>query len=516
MISLASAQVTTKQSNLNIRSGPGTEYPVVGKLSKGANIEIDDRVSSENGWTWVGYNGNWVCQKDPRYSYPFINISASNDAKETKQEPVSEPAPDYSGLVDSLLNQLAPNGSIEYEDVEGIDGSAVQYGSERYATDELDINKIFKANKNTGKMSKDELMKLDRRSPEYVQNKYGFPKIKRFNEDRGMYEYNYYMDYSRDNLTSDLKGLEKTLNLHIEDRDQLFRQYTEYYNRFKLANPNDFLAKSFAHIFFVRPDCNILERGGSEEFNLVSQLESNANFYYLYKNSPEVLRQLCQDSGYDHDFMMLLSNKAGSFQLSDESLEFDTYGKALTGHKVSYGKHNVNSKTAGDFSITYTDDRNFHIYQLHKAWTDYISMVYQGIINPRTYMMENRILDYATCVYYVLCAEDGETIIFWSKYYGVFPVSIPSSQNSWAKGNVISSPDLDIRYQYSWKEDYNPLSLIELNLNSGKDGFSYHVPVFDTKEGICATTWVGAPFVETFNNGTLAPYTFKLRFKKGE
>lgn len=514
---MASAQVTTKQNNLNIRSGPSTSYPVVGKLGKGSKIDIDDRVVSENGWTWVGYNGNWICQKDPRYSYSFVNIlpAPKEEVQETKQEPVPEPSPDYSGLVSGLLNQLQGNGNSEYESVEGIDGSAVQYGSDRYSTRELKLNKEYAANKNKGKMSEDELRNLDRKSPEYVQNKLGYPEIKGFNKDRGMYEYNYYMDYSKDNLTSDLKRLEKTLNLHIDDRDQLFRYYTNYYNRFKLANPNDFLSKSFAHVFFVRPDCNILDRAGDEEFTLSPQLQSNANFYYLYKNSPEVLRQLCQDSGYNHDFMMLLSNKAGSFQLSDESLDSDTYGKALTGHRVAYGKHNINSKTAGDFSITYTDDRNFHIYQLHKAWTDYISMVYQGLINPRTYMMENRILDYATCVYYILCAEDGETIIFWSKYYGVFPVSIPSSQNSWAKGNVMSSPDFDIRYQYSWKEDYNPLSLIELNLNSGKKNFT-RVPIFNKEEGICATTWVGAPFVETFNNSVLAPYTFKLRFRKGE
>ena len=32
----------------------------------------------------------------------------------------------------------------------------------------------------------------------------------------------------------------------------------EKYNRFKLAMPDDILTKGFAHVFFTRPDCNIL------------------------------------------------------------------------------------------------------------------------------------------------------------------------------------------------------------------------------------------------------------------
>lgn len=512
---MPTAQVTTRQNNLNIRSGPSIQHKVVGKLAKGITVEIGNDSTSANGWTWVTYNGNWVCQKDPRYSYPFLIMQPAPPAEvqPTVPEPVPPSPPDYSALVNSLLSQFGTDG-IDYDDGTGIDGSAVQYGADKYGADELEVNREYWANKNKGKMSSDALRRLDRKSPEFVQNDLGYPPVKGFNPQKGMYEYNYYMDYSAENLTSDIAALRKTLHLDIEDPDTLSRYYSEYYNRYKLANPNGHLTKGYAHIFFTRPDCNILERKGSSSFDLVPQLQNNPNFYYTYKNAPHVLRQLCQDSGYDHDFMMLLSNQAGSFSLSDEALDTDTYGKAYTGHKIAYGKHNVNSKTAGDFSITYTDNRSYHIYQVHKAWTDYISAVYQGKINPTKETMENRRLDYASAVYYVLCAEDGETILFWSKYYGVFPVSIPSSQNSWSKGNVISSPELDIKYAYSWKEDFNPLSLIELNLNGDRSNFSY-VPIYNPSTLSTTTTWVGAPFVETFNNNALAPYTFKLRFRKG-
>ncbi|MGF1521849.1 MAG: peptidoglycan-binding protein [Leptolyngbyaceae cyanobacterium] len=44
-------------SNVNIRSGPGTEYPVVNTLSRGTAIDISGQY--QNGWAQLN-NGNWV------------------------------------------------------------------------------------------------------------------------------------------------------------------------------------------------------------------------------------------------------------------------------------------------------------------------------------------------------------------------------------------------------------------------------------------------------------------------
>lgn len=515
---MSTATVTTRQTNLNIRSGPSIQTSIIGKLSKGQTIEIGDQVFSEGGWTWVDYNGGWVCQKDPRYSYPFLNIVATPSEVITAPAEPDPPAPEipnYDAIAASLLDQFqnADRDTIQADATIPLNGSGVMYGSDRYDADELTINKEWQANKYKGQMDRDTIVRLDRMSPEYMQNATGYPPIAGFNTQKGYYEYLYRMDYDRDNLSSDLQGLRATFNLDIEGRDELFRQYTEYYNRFKVQNPNDALHKTFAHVFFVRPDCNVLVRKGSG-WALPESIENNPNFYYAYHKSPELLRQLINDAGYDHDFMMYLSNKAKSFQTSDEYINFDTYGKGFTGHKIAYGKSNVESKTAGDFSISYTDDRDLHIFHIHKLWADYISNVFQGIFNPKTEYIRDRILDYVADVYYIVTAEDGETIIFWSKYYGVFPVTIPSAQYSWSAGNVLSNPDFDVKYQYSFKEDFNPLSLVEFNINSGSTSYEY-VPVISKNKYTTNTTWVGAPFIETFNNDTLAPYTMKLRFRKG-
>lgn len=360
---------------------------------------------------------------------------------------------------------------------------------------------------------------LDRRSPNILQNNYGFPPVAAVNG-HGMFSYDMNMDYSSirfvdgSDFESQLTELRKSLNMGEENRQLLYKTYTENYNRFKTPNLNDQLSKGFAHIFFTRPHCNILNVT-STSMSLPNEIKANPNFYYAFMHSPELLRQLTIDSGYDHDFLMYLSNKAESFPLSDEYISTDNYGRAYTGHKISYGKHNIESKTAGDFDIDYTDDRDLHIMNIHKLWVDYISSVYTGAFSPKYEYIMDRILDYTCSVYFILTAEDNETIIFWSKYWGVYPTKIPSSAYSWSKGNVITRPEVNIKYNFSFKEDFNPLSLVEFNMNARLEaGKVYkYLPIYDKLAGGVGKTWVGKPFIETINNSNSdLPYTFKLRF----
>jgi uncharacterized protein YgiM (DUF1202 family) len=44
------ATVTTKESNLNIRKGPGTDQPIVGKAGKGSSVTV---ISQTNNQWWL-------------------------------------------------------------------------------------------------------------------------------------------------------------------------------------------------------------------------------------------------------------------------------------------------------------------------------------------------------------------------------------------------------------------------------------------------------------------------------
>lgn len=350
-----------------------------------------------------------------------------------------------------------------------------------------------------------------------VQNKASFPAYKGI-RDNGLRDYNYFMNYDKDKINDDLDELQKHLNYYSLDYTEMYRKIVSQYNRFKIANPADILSRGFAHVFFTRPDCNIFKDNKGQE--PVSKVEADPNFKYALCNKRELLYQLAQVSNSatgNKIWGWLLSNKALSFSLSDESIGYDKYGTSYRKNAIAFGRTNEESKAAGEFSIDFQDTRELDIFHIHKLWTDYISNVYVGKWYPKNNYLWEKIIDYACSVYYIITAEDGETILFWSKYYGCFPVNVPSSSYSWSAGEPITSQKLSLSYQYSYKEDFNPLSLVELNINTGVTSSNgKYVPTFNPNLGTVGNTWVGAPFIETIKDSGTDQYTLKLRFMKGE
>ena len=355
--------------------------------------------------------------------------------------------------------------------------------------------------------------------PKIVQNSKKFPST---GNKKSPYKYNYYMDYQTDevfngdleksmsaDLKKDMETLYKNINFNVRTPDELYDNMFTRYNRFKLAQADDYLSRGFAHVFFTKPDCNIYGESGR---TLNDKTKADPNFQYAYNHRKRLLDCLSQNDS-KNDFSMFLSNKAQEFSLTDESLVTDVSGQTFKKNQIAFGKSNTESKANGEVFIQYTDNRELDIFHLHKLWTDYISNVYLGYWYPKKEYLWNKVLDYACSCYYILTAEDGETILFWSKYYGIFPVNVPSSSYSWSKGNVLSSPEVSIIYQYSLKEDFNPMALIEFNLNSRVSDTTKYLRTYNPKIGGSGYTWAGAPFIEVVRGKDSSDYYFKLKFK---
>ena len=302
-------------------------------------------------------------------------------------------------------------------------------------------------------------------------------------------------------------------NIFTDSDTTAIRRDGRNYNRFKIPDVNKALRHSFGHVFIMRPDLNILKaQGSSADFELNSNTANDPRFSYVAKNNPTVIRNLSRYGYSGHYFSMLLSNAATTSSIQDEALKTDTYGDTWTGHKIPYGKHNSESMSSGQFDIRYEDDNLLSIYQLHKLWVEYISRVYRGTFVATDKNIREKILDYATSVYYFLCADDFETIIFWAKYTGVFPNNVPSSTvGSWSLDSPLKMPAYEITYSYAFKEEYNPFLFTEFNNMSPGLSQSY-VNNYDTNLLGVGKTTVGPPYVEILSvDGRYVP---KLRFRK--
>lgn len=362
--------------------------------------------------------------------------------------------------------------------------------------------------------------KIKIRHPETVQNAEGFPEATHANNRSAAPQYRY--DYQLAPLTNaDMKTIWESEDRDVRTLRNNFNYNVKYYNRFKKALPDDILTKGFMHIFFTRPDLNIIKSNGTE---LTAAVAKDSFFKYKWMQKKDLVKQLVRDSGDTSYFSMLLSNKASNFSLIDENIKYADYGKNYQNYSIMLGKGIFDSLVAGTFDVKYTDTRDLDVLALHKMWIQYISNVYHGQWDPKTEYIWKKIIDYAVSVNIIVTAEDGETILYWSKYYGVFPINVPYSALSWDSGSVISKPDFSITYAYSWREEWNPAELTEINMNTFKNEVvkqAQYIPIFNNNYGRAGTTWVDAPFVEmikdidgegkNYGSGVM----FKLRFRPG-
>ena len=338
----------------------------------------------------------------------------------------------------------------------------------------------------------------------------------------------YLNDYSETTLYKNLLALRENHNIGTDSKlvNDIANNQIEKFNRYKIKYASLQLPKTFTYIFFTRPDLNFfpsteadredIEKEKLSDKNVMPQVYNNTTFLYFYKNHYTLMKSLTDSFSEQHDFNPFLSNMATSFDFSDEYIKSGEHGETLTGFKTKFGKNKIESITANNFSISYTDNNNLEIYKIHKMWVDYISKVYRGEFTAKRKYIQGRIFDYACSVYVIICGPDGESILFWTKYTGVFPTNIPSSAFNYSNGESMKVPNFSITYEYSWKEDFNPTTLGEFNYNSGAktviNGDIDYAAIYEPKLGHTGKTFVNAPFIESVsdNNGG---YDFKLRFR---
>ena len=505
-VTMINATVTTKKGSLTVRKSPSTSSKKVKSYRKGDTIYITTtKTVKSNKWGKVvtkdGKTIGWVMIKKASVNYYYVDLkgvaSKSNNATKPKNND-TKVNPGVNTLND---NNTKPAKNKAQEITYMIEsGGYVNYVNTRYYPTE-----VTREVKTLGEYLPSPISR--NAEARALQNSMGFPPVVSTKNARNPVM-DYTINYSE--ISDGLKLLRKSINISNDSIATTFKRYTKKYNRFKIPTPNDTLTKTFSHVFFTRPDCNILRKVSSGSWKLTDTVKDNPVFSVGMAMNEHLLYQLTSTGPYYNDFMMYASNKAGSFEEKDTSIDMDTYGKTFRGHSIAYGKHNVKSKASSEFSVTYNDDRNLHITHLHNYWTEYISGVYTGRFTPDLNKILQKELDYACSAYYIVTAENGEDIIYWAKYYGVFPTNVPTSMLSWSAGQVITNPEVNITYAYSIREPMNPETLYEFNLNSHPGSYKF-AKTYEPSLLSTGRTWVGGPFIEFTKDSNGRPL-YKLRF----
>jgi hypothetical protein len=413
-------------TRLRVRTGPGLSYRIVDyKYNGNTGIVVDSKTSG--GLTWYKWEGTnyWSCAIENGSKY--LNKIYDLEPKPTPS-PAPEPTPPSKDPIDVTRpqTQVDPGSGRNVENTTKFSPNQDDWyipmtfstGSYNPVDDDIIAKNIaaLKHNMDISYSTKDDV-------------------------------YDGYLSDSSKGYFSDLQ-----------------KKLYNSFNRNKTAFPDKELTKTFAYVFFTRPDLNILEReSGTTNFKLASQMDLDKKYSYLWNNNPWCLKSLVSAGNPYHKFMVLLSNEAQSFEVGDVVLKTTEHGETYNGNKIIYGKSDQESNAAGEMSIRYVDSVNLDIFKLHVAWVDYINKVSRGIIEPKREYMTGKILDYAASCYYILCGPDGSTILYWQKLTGVFPINTGENTFSWDSGTLLAKPQIDIKYMYSFKSSMDPRTLIEFD-----------------------------------------------------
>lgn len=294
------------------------------------------------------------------------------------------------------------------------------------------------------------------------------------------------------------------------------------------------------YIFICRPDLNLVEPGtsasskGKKQLNKKNGISEDPFFRYLADFYPDIISSLTAEfainsssqrssqlssanagSGfgnalYDkfeggrvmpvHTFIPFLTSRVESLQLPDYSIKTDELRQPFTRYGIPYSSSAIESMSAGDFDLTFRDDKYLSVRKLFYAWVYYMDGVMRDRFTPKDKYIIYNCFDYATSIYDFQVDETGENVIWWTKYTGCFPYQVPISDISFNKGSD-PDPKCSIPFKYYMCEPLSYASLIDFNFNSL--GYRY-MRLSESKMRSDALNPKDLKFASNYNNN---PYT---------
>lgn len=280
------------------------------------------------------------------------------------------------------------------------------------------------------------------------------------------------------------------------------------YNRTHLPIADVEFRKGFRHMFFNRPECYVvcMESGN---IRLCEQTTYDEDFSSLYSRMPHLVQLLApayvtgsfgsrtsmNRETFKDNWNYLLSNRFLNMTVGEETLsQKETMTKSAEGYTITPGLH-LESRTGSTLSISFRDTKDLEVYEYIKAWMAYIHKRARGIFYPpfNGYAYHNdflgltdvkqitagidferglhpydRALEYTTSVFDIVTNEADSKIIYWCKYYGLYPVSVSTQLNS--ENNRAIAPEsmiTEVQFRYQYKLPGVNKSLVEFNYNSG-------------------------------------------------
>lgn len=301
----------------------------------------------------------------------------------------------------------------------------------------------------------------------------------------------------------------------IYDRRQV--KWYDTFNRFGLMDPYNALQNTREYIFFTKPDLHIFE--GSTITELNSELSNTPLFSDALLRYKDVLKQLQYSVNNTKDaFVNLLSNSVRStLDLPSINTNDVQTGENIYGTFMTYRRSSLTADEHHEFSLEFEDTKYLEVYMWFRLYDEYCKLKDLGMVSPPndSYTI-NKILHDQMSVFKFIVGDDGETLIYWCKLWGVYPKNVPREAFSDLSSN--SGLRFSISFKSQFVDDMDPTILGDLNAitldNNQVPSPANILPIYDTEINAVSGEWAGLPFVIRDPGVVSSNAIYKLKWRR--
>lgn len=310
----------------------------------------------------------------------------------------------------------------------------------------------------------------------------------------------------------DYDDLKDALNsVHIYKRNEI-EKYTKF-SRFGYFDPYSVNTTTREYVFFTKPDLHLFDGKGV----LSSELKNYTFFQTAFNNYREVMEELQTTFINDgRPFVNILTNTINSkINLDDISMDNLESAANIAGTKLIYPLATTGSSNNVDFSAEFIDTKYLDVYMFFRIWYEYELLKVSGAITPpdKNYII-NRIAHNLSSCYKIIVGEDGETIIHWTKFWGIYPTSIPRGTLSEIPDGKVTMP---VSFKAQWVEDMDGAILTDFNKLTAyiSTDETKDIPIYNTAENMNMVDgrWCSRPYIIASRSSIDNRKVYKLKWR---
>lgn len=308
-------------------------------------------------------------------------------------------------------------------------------------------------------------------------------------------------------------------------------QWYSKFNRFGALDPFNALSGTREYVFFTKPDLHIVTPGTS---NLNPELNNQPFFTELIERYPGVISQLqsSSESAFKNNtpFMPILTNALkNSLEIPSISANTVDTPSTIYGTSYNYRGWGYSSDEKVEFSLEFEDSKYLEIYNLVKAYEEYERLKHIGMVTPPNisrggfnYYTKNKVLHDQFSVYKIIVEDDGETIVYYAKLWGVFFKNVP--RDAFSDMKVEGGLTYAIDFEAAFIDDMNPLILTDFNrlvAPYADRRYKTDLPIYNIEKGMIDGRWANLPIIvkqinsrsSTWNGPDNMEYCYKLKWR---